>query len=204
VLAAGSYQGMLQLKSLVAQVPSGLGLGYGLGDGHAVGALFAAPAFGIMIGGTLAGWLAARVDPARTLLGGITIGAVATFAMLVGVSVLPLAVVCGVLLGMAAGAIVTSGFNLATSIAPPERHGVVSGLVSVGLGVGSVVVNVGGAAVLKATHTVVDGAPTTSATGVYLYVLAAGALCAAAAIVAIVLVRSRGAAPVAAPRCSPG
>jgi MFS family permease len=191
VLAAGSFQSVLQLTSLIAEVPPELGLGYGLGGAGPVALLFAAPAPGIVLGGTFAGWLAARIGPARTLLGGIAIGTVATFTMLAGVSSFPLAIVGVGLLGMAAGAIGTSGFNLATALAPPERHGVVSGLVSVMLSVGGVVVTVASTVVLNGTAIVVDGAPQNSATGVYLYVLIAGMLFGLAAVTATALVRKR-------------
>jgi MFS family permease len=191
VLAAGSFQSVLQLTSLIAEVPPELGLGYGLGDTGPVAVLFAAPAPGIVLGGSFAGWLAGRIGPARTLLGGIAIGTVATFTMLAGVSSFPLAVVGVALLGIAAGAIGTSGFNLATSLAPPERHGVVSGLVSVMLSLGGVVVTVASTAVLNATATEVAGAPQNSATGVYLYVLIGGILFALATVTATVLVRQR-------------
>jgi hypothetical protein len=53
---------------------------------------------------------------------------------------------------------------------------VVSGLVSVMLSFGRVVVTVAATAVLNATATAVDGAPQNSATGVYLYVLITGML----------------------------
>ena len=191
VLAAGSFQSVLQLASLIAEVPPELGLGYGLGDTGPVALLFAAPAPGILLGGTFAGWLATRIGPARTLLGGIAIGTVATFTMLAGVSSFPLAITAVGLLGMAAGAVGTSGFNLATALAPPERHGVVSGLVSVMLSVGGVVVTVASTVVLNATATVVDGAPRNSATGVYLYVLIAGMLFVLATVTATVLARER-------------
>ncbi|TQM43665.1 MFS transporter [Pseudonocardia cypriaca] len=194
VLAAGSFQSVLQLTGLIAEVSPRLGLGYGLGDAGPVALLFAAPAPGIVLGGTFAGWLAGRIGPARTLLGGIAIGTVATFGMLAGVSSFPIAIASVGLLGMAAGAVGTSGFNLATALAPPERHGVVSGLVSVMLSLGGVVVTVASTAVLNATATVVDGAPQNSATGVYLYVLIAGVLFALATVTAWVLVRKRFAA----------
>jgi MFS family permease len=115
----------------------------------------------------------------------------ATFMMLAGVSSFPLAIASVGLLGMAAGAIGTSGFNLATDLAPPERHGVVSGLVSVMLSIGGVVVTVAGAVVLNATTTEVGGAPQNTATGVYLYVLIAGMLFVLAAVTATVLARQR-------------
>ncbi|MGH8965841.1 MAG: MFS transporter, partial [Actinomycetes bacterium] len=151
VLAAGSFQAMIQLNSLIAPVPPELGLGYGLAGTGPNALLFAAPAPGIILGGIFAGWLATRIGPAWTLLGGIAIGTVGTFTMLAGVSTFTLMVVSVGLLGMAAGAINTSGFNLATAQAPPERHGVVSGLVSVMLAVGGAVVNVAGTSVLNAT-----------------------------------------------------
>ena len=177
VLAAGSFRSMLQLTGIVAQVPPDLGLGYGLGDGEAVAVLLAAPNLGIVIGGICAGWIAGRFGPALPLLGGIAVGTVATFAMLAGVSVLPLAIACGAMLGVAAGAIGASGYNLATRLVAPERQGTVAGLVSVVLALGSVVFNFAGGEVLKATHvpgTSADGAPVSTATGVYLYVAMAG------------------------------
>jgi MFS family permease len=191
VLAAGSFQSMMQLTSLIAQVPPELALGYGLGNTGPSALLFAAPAPGIVLGGIFAGWLATRIGPARTLLGGIAIGTIATFTMLAGVSSFPLAITGVALLGTAAGAIGTSGFNLATALAPPERHGVVSGLVSVMLSIGGVVVTVAATAVLNATTTVVNGTPHNSATGMYLYVLIAGILFVLATVTATTLVRGR-------------
>ncbi|WP_243740847.1 MFS transporter [Streptomyces sp. 8K308] len=194
VLAAGSFRSMLQLTSIVAQVPPDLGLGYGLGDGEAVAVLLATPNVGIVIGGACAGWLAGRFGPALPLLGGIAVGAVATFGMLAGVSVLPLAIACGAVVGMAAGAIGASGYNLATSIEAPERQGTIAGLVSVVLALGSVVFTFAGGEVLKATAvpgTLADGAPVSTATGVYLYVAIAGVLFVLAAVPTIVLARDR-------------
>ncbi|MGP4111089.1 MFS transporter [Streptomyces sp. 4N509B] len=199
VLAAGSFRSMLQLTSVVAQVPADLGLGYGLGDGEAVAVLLAAPNVGIVVGGTCAGWLAGRFGPAPPLLGGIALGAAATFAMLAGVSVLPLAIACGALVGVAAGAIGASGYNLATSAEAPERQGTTAGLVSVVLALGSVVFTFAGGEVLKATHsseTFAGGAPASTATGVYLYVAMAGVLFVLAVVPAVMLARHRPAAPV--------
>jgi MFS family permease len=198
VLAAGSFRSMLQLTGITAQVPPDVGLGYGLGNGEAVAVLLATPNLGIVIGGVCAGWIAGRFGPALPLLGGIAVGIVATFAMLAGVSVLPLAIACGAMLGMAAGAIGASGYNLATDLVPPERQGTIAGLVSVVLALGSVVVNVAGGEVLKATQvpgTFADGAPVSTATGVHLYVLMAGALFVLAAVPAITLTRNRRTAP---------
>lgn len=198
VLAAGAFRSMLQLTGIIAQVPPELGLGYGLGHGEAVALLLATPNLGIVIGGVCAGWCAGRFGPALPLLGGIAIGTVATFGMLVGVSALPLAIACGAMLGMAAGAIGASGYNLATSIEAPERQGTIAGLVSVVLALGSVVFNVAGAEVLKATHvpgTFADGAPVSTAIGIHLYVVMAGALFLLAAVPAITLTRNRRAVP---------
>ncbi|WP_106586519.1 MFS transporter [Murinocardiopsis flavida] len=202
VLAAGSFRSMLQLTGIIAQVPPGLGLGYGLGDGEAVAVLLAAPNLGIVIGGTCAGWIAGRFGPAVPLLGGIAVGAVATFAMLAGVSVLPLAVACGAMIGIAAGAIGASAYNVATGVEAPERQGTTAGLVSVVMALGSVVFTFVGGEVLKATQiagTSVDGAPVSTVAGVYGYVAIAGVLFTLAAVPAVMLVRSRSAAP-GAPR----
>jgi len=114
--------------------------------------------------------------------------------MLAGVSSLPLAVVCGAVTGIAAGAIAASGYNLATSLETPEHQGTTAGLVSVVLALGSVVFNVAGGEILKATTvpgTLADGAPVSTATGVHLYVLMAGALFLLAALPAALLVRRR-------------
>jgi len=184
---------MLQLTSIVAQVPPGLGLGYGLGGelggGDTVAVLLAAPNIGIVLGGTCAGWIAARYGPALPLLGGIAVGALATFLMVAGVSILPLAVVCGVLVGAAAGAIGASGYNLAAGFVTPERQGTTAGLVSVVLALGSVVVNIAGGEVLKATR--IDEAQASSAAGVYLYIALAGVLFLLAAVPAVMLVCHR-------------
>ncbi|GAB2705011.1 MFS transporter [Nocardia thraciensis] len=198
VLAAGSFRSMLQLTGIIAQVPPDLGLGYGLGRGEAVAVLLAAPNVGIVVGGTCAGWMAGRVGPALPLLGGITIGAAASLAMLAGVSVLPLAVACGAMVGVAAGAIGASGYNLATSLEVPRRQGTIAGLVSVVLALGSVVFNFAGGEVLRATRipgTFADGAPVSTATGVYLYVAMAGLLFILAAVPAIMLARNRSGTP---------
>lgn len=194
VLAAGSFRSMLQLTAIIAQVPGDLRLGYGLGNGEAIALLLATPNIGIVIGGVCAGWLAGRFGPALPLLGGIAVGTVATFAMLAGVSALPVAVTCGAMLGIAAGAIGASGYNLATELVPPERQGTIAGLVSVALALGSVVFNVAGGEILKATQvpgTFADGAPVSSATGIQLYVVMAAALFLLAALPAISLARNR-------------
>lgn len=194
VLAAGAFRSMLQLTSLVAQVPAHLGLGYGLGSGEAVAMLLAAPNLGIVIGGVGAGWIAGRVGPELPLLGGVALGIGGTFAMLAGVSVVALAVVCAGVLGMAAGAIGASGYNLVTSLETPERQGTSAGLVSVVLALGSVIFNVAGGEILRATraggHFAGDVAVST-ATGVYFYIFMAGTVMTLAAGPATVLIRNR-------------
>jgi MFS family permease len=192
-LASGSVQSLLQLQSLVGEVPSDLGLGYGLGAGDAVPAIFALSALGIMIGGPVSGVIASRIGPASTLLGGIAVGLLATIGMLVGVSVLPVGLVCGTLLGVAVGTTIASGFNLATSIAPPEHHGATGSLVSVVACIVSVVLNVVGVMVLNATatDTLVGEVPANSLTGVQLYILMSGTALVVAAVIATVLVRRR-------------
>ena len=61
--------------------------------------------------------------------------------------------------GSTSGAIGASGYNLATTLAPPERQGTIAGLVSVVMALGSVVFTFAGAEVLKATQ--VPGATST-------------------------------------------
>lgn len=188
VLAAGAFRSMLQLTSIVAQVSPDRGLGYGLGEGEAVALLLAAPNLGIAIGGVCAGWIAGRIGPRGPLLGGIAIGAVATFAMVLGVALLPLAIACGASMGVAAGAIGASGYNLATSLEAPERQGVIAGLVSVVLALGSVIVTFAGSEILKATA--ITGTSVSTATGIHLYVLMAGLLFVLAAVPALRLQRA--------------
>jgi MFS family permease len=194
VLAAGSFRCMLQLIGLIAYVPAEMGFGYGLGAGEAVATLFATANLGLVVGGVGAGWLAGRTGPAVPLLCGIVIGALATFAMIVGVSALPVALACAATLGMAAGAIGVSGYNVATSSTSPERQGTVAGLVSVVMALGSVIVTVAGAELLEATQipgAYADGAPVSTATGVVLYACLAGVLLVVAAVPATVLARDR-------------
>lgn len=195
LLAAGSFRSMLQLTSIIAQVPAELGLGYGLGNGEAIAILLAVPNLGIVVGGICAGWVAGRRSgPALPLFGGIAIGTVATFTMLIGVSELPLAIVCATMLGVAAGAISASGYNLAIDIAAPEQQGTIAGLVSVMLALGSVVFSFAGGEVLKATRipgVLADGAPMSTVGGVHLYVAMAGVSFALAAVPAIMIARNR-------------
>lgn len=208
VLAAGAFRSMLQLTALVAQVPAGLGLGYGLGEGEAVALLLAVPNLGIVVGGVCAGWAAGRVGPGIPLVAAVVVGAAATFTMLAGVSVLPLAVVCGAVGGMAAGAVGASGYNLATDLAGPERQGMIAGLVSVMMALGSVVFTFAGSEVLKAAQVpglTADGTPVSTAGGVHLYVAAAGAVFLLAVVPAILVARYRdGGAPAGGTRTAAG
>jgi MFS family permease len=181
VLGTGAYQSMLQLMGLIADVSPGQGLGYGIAGTAAKGLLFGIPAIGIVAGGTAAGHLATRVGPAPTLLGGLALGSVATIGMFVGAAHLPVAVCCSFLLSLTAGTLVTSGFNMATALAPPERQGVVSSMVMVMVAIGATFLNFIGAAVLKSTSVVDGGKTVDSALGVYSYIaIAAGAFVVAA------------------------
>ncbi|XCI62927.1 MFS transporter [Mycolicibacterium parafortuitum] len=203
LLAAGAFRSVLHLIGIVAHVPADLGLGYGLGDGEAIALLLAVPNLGIVVGGVCAGWLSGRHSgPALPLLGGIALGTIAAVTMLAGVSALPLAVGCAGMLGVAAGAIGASGYNLAMDHAAPAQHGTIAGLVSVTLALGSVVVTFAGGEVLKATESaavISGGAPVSTAFGVYLYVAMAGACFALAAIPAAMVWRTRSTARGAAP-----
>ncbi|MFE3445862.1 MFS transporter [Nocardia sp. NPDC059180] len=189
-LGAGSYQSMLQLISLIGDVSADQQLGYGLADQGSVALLLAAPGFGVMLGGPGAGWLAARIGPASTLAGAVLLGTVATMGMFLGASQLPAALFFAFLLGVTVGALGTSGFNMAGSLAPAERQGIVSSLVMVMVAIGSVVLDFVGAAVLESTATVVDGDTTNSATGVFSYIAIASGAFAIAAVLAVMLMRS--------------
>ncbi|MET9812098.1 MULTISPECIES: MFS transporter [unclassified Streptomyces] len=189
-LAAGSYQSMLQLVSLIGDVSADQQLGYGLAGQGSVALLLAAPGVGVTLGGPAAGWLAARIGPALTLAGAIVLGTVVTLGMFLGASRLPAALCCGFLLGVTVGALGTSGFNMAAGLASPERQGIVSSLVMVMVSIGAVVLDFVGAAVLKSTTVVVDGETTNSATGVFSYIGIASVAFAIAAVLAVRLVRS--------------
>lgn len=189
VLSTGSYQSMLQLIPLVSDVSSGQGLGYGLAGQGTLAFLLAAPGIGVMIGGPVSGVVANRVGPAATLAGGIALGTVGTLGMFLGVSQFPAAVFFAFLLGFTVGVLGTSGFNMAGSLAPAERQGIVSSLVMVVVAIGSVVLNFVGAAVLKSTTVPVDGEPVNSGLGVFSYITIASAAFAIAAVLVVLLVR---------------
>ncbi|WP_030741519.1 MFS transporter [Streptomyces sp. NRRL F-5135] len=196
VFGTGAYQSMLTLFGLIAKVSADQQLGYGIAAPGALAMLYGLPAIGIVLGGTLAGVIATRVGPAAALAGGVALGTVGTIGMFLGDSLLPLAVVCSFLLSLTAGTLVTSGFNMAGTLASPERQGVVSSMVMVMIATGAVILKFVGSAVLKSTNTVIDGETVNSATGVHSYItMAAGAFLAAAVVVFILLRthrRSRG------------
>ncbi|RKT53593.1 MFS transporter [Saccharothrix australiensis] len=197
VLGTGAYQSMLQLFSLLADVSADEGLGYGLAAEGALGMLYGIPAIGIVLGGALAGALATRVGPAATLVAGVVLGLAGTLGLFAAVATLPLAVVCSFLLSLTAGALVTSGFNMASTLAPAERQGVVSSLVMVMIAIGSVILNFVGAAVLRSTRVDVGGAAANSATGVFGYIGIGTGAFVAAGVLAVLLVRAQRRASVA-------
>nr|WP_221333479.1 MFS transporter [Nocardia transvalensis] len=189
-LAAGSYQSMLQLIPLIGDVSADQRLGYGLADQGSVALLLAAPGLGVTVGGPGAGWLAARIGPASTLAAAVLLGTGATLGMFLGASQLSAALCFAFLLGVTVGALGTSGFTMAGSVAPAARQGIASSLVMVMVSIGSVVLNFVGAAVLASTAVVVDGDTVNSAAGVFGCIAVASGAFALAAVLVVVLVRS--------------
>jgi MFS family permease len=146
-----------------------------------------------MVGGTLAGWLAIRTGPAVTLAGGVALGTIGTIGMFFGASNLYTAVLFSCLLSVTAGALVTSGFNMAATLTPIERQGVISSLVMVMVAIGSVILNFVGAAVLTSTKVSIGGTSFSSPTGVNAYItMAAMAFLIAGVLVAVLLRTQRG------------
>ncbi|GAB2780733.1 MFS transporter [Amycolatopsis magusensis] len=195
VLSTGSYQSMLQLVPLIGDISADQRLGYGLAGQGTVALLLAAPGIGVMIGGPVAGALAARIGPASTLAGGVALGTVGTIGMFLGVSQFPAALFFAFLLGFTVGALGTSGFNMAGSLAPADRQGIVSSLVMVVIAIGSVVLNFVGAAVLKSTTVVANGETVNSGTGVFTYITIATTAFAIAAVLVVLLVRKSRVSP---------
>jgi MFS family permease len=190
IMGTGAYQSMLQLFSLLIEVSPDEGLGYGIAGPAALGLMFGIPSIGIMLGGILAGAVATRVGPARTLAAGVLTGVTATVIMiLVGAGNLPLAVVSSFLLSLTAGSLLTSGFNLASILAPPQRQGTVSSMVMVMVAIGSVIMNFVGSAVLGSTRVLHEGESVNSSFGVHSYIAVAGAVFVLAAIPTALLVR---------------
>ncbi|MHA6626629.1 MFS transporter [Pseudonocardia sichuanensis] len=189
-LALGSFHSVLQLIPLIADVSAGQQLGYGLADqGSSVALLLALPAIGATLGGLLSGLLATRIGPAATLAGAVMLGLVGVLGMLLGVSQLPAALASAFLLGLTVGALGTTGFNMAGSLAPAERQGVASSLVTVVAAIGAVVLDFVGAAVLASTTVVVDGDTVNTAAGVFGCIGIAAVAFATAAVLAVRLVR---------------
>ncbi|MFB4292779.1 MFS transporter [Nonomuraea sp. ATR24] len=190
VMGTGAYRSLLALFSLLIDVSPDEGLGYGIAGPAALGLMFGIPSIGIMLGGIVAGAIATRVGPAWPLAVGVALGTIASLGMfLVGAGNLPIAVVCSFLLSLTAGSLVTSGFNLASILAPRERQGTVSSMVMVMVAVGSVTMSFIGSAILGATDLVVDGQTVNSSLGVHSYIAVAGCVFVLAAIPGTFLVR---------------
>ncbi|MTD53260.1 MFS transporter [Amycolatopsis sp. RM579] len=193
VLGTGAYQSMLQLFSLLSDVSPELGLGYGLAgaSGAAIGLLLGLPSVGIVLGGTLSGAISTRIGPAPALAAGVALGTLATLGLFIAADTLPLAVLCSIMLSITAGTLVTSGFNMAGILAPPERQGTVSSQVMVMVAIGSVFMNFIGAAVLKGNQVTVDGKSMNSATGVFTYIGIGLVAFVIAGVLAVLLVRTQ-------------
>ncbi|WP_417506236.1 MFS transporter [Microbacterium sp.] len=184
VLGTGAYQALLQLIGIIGQTPLEAGLGYGLaGESNSLGLMFALPALGAAMGGVVAGWLGGRIGPARTLAGGALIGVASGFGLFLSTGAFLPAAICAGFLGLTAGALVTSGFNLATTLVNEERQGVVASLVQVMLGVGAVVMNIVGGSILSAAT--IPGSSSPSASGVNLYIVVMLAAFAVATVIAV-------------------
>lgn len=194
VMGTGAYRSMLALFSLLIDVSPDEGLGYGIAGPAALGLMFGIPSIGIMLGGIVAGAIATRVGPAWPLAAGLTLGTIASLTMFtVGAANLPIAVICSFLLSITAGSLVTSGFNLASILAPPERQGTVSSMVMVMVAIGSVTMSFVGSAILGATDVVVAGETVNSSLGVHSYIAVAGCAFVLAAVpVTFLLRRMRG------------
>lgn len=192
VLSTGSYQSMLQLLPLVGEVSLSQGLGYGLGGQGSLAMLLAAPAIGVMIGGPLAGKLAGSFGPVVTLAGAVGLGTIGTLGMFAGVSFFPAALVFALLLGFTVGALGTSGFNVAGSLAPASQQATVSSLVMVMVAVGSVVLNFVGSAVLHSTALPAGGGTVNSGLGVFSYLAIAAVAFGLSTVTAVVLARRQG------------
>lgn len=192
VLGGGAVQSMDQLLSLIAQVTPEHQLGYGLDATGSLSLLFGIPAVGIIVGGLLSGWVAARFDPAVALTGGVLLGILGTVGMFVGATSFLAAICFGVLLNTSMGALTAAGFNMAGELAPPERQGVVASMVTIMTAIGSVVMSFVGAAVLSSSTVVVDGSTMSSATGVFGYIgISTGVFVAALVPAGLLLVQRR-------------
>ncbi|MCP9967881.1 MFS transporter [Actinomadura madurae] len=192
VMGTGAYQSKLQLISMLVETSPDEGLGYGLASPLALGLMFGVPSIGIALGGVGSGAIATRVGPAWCLAVAILTGTTGTALMYFGdgPSHLAVAVPASFLLSLTAGNLVTSGFNLASILAPRERQATVSGLVMVMVAIGSVTMNFVGSAILGETAVVVDGEKVNSVTGIYVYIATIGGVFVLAAIPALFLVRA--------------
>ncbi|MFJ5987107.1 MFS transporter [Lentzea sp. NPDC092896] len=191
VLGTGAVQCMDQLLSVIAQVSPDQRLGYGFDARGSLSLLFGIPAIGIMAGGLISGWVAARFDPSAALAAGVVTGTVGAVGMFSGASSFHGAIAFAVLLNLCLGTLLVSGFNMAAVLAPPERQGVTASLVTVMSATGSVVMSFVGAAVLAATDVVVDGTVVNSATGVHGYIGVSVGVFAVAVVLAFFLVARR-------------
>ncbi|WP_205529064.1 MFS transporter [Microbacterium halotolerans] len=191
VMGTGAYQSKLQLISMLVDVSPDEGLGYGLASPLALGLLFGVPSIGIALGGIGAGYIAKRVGPAWCLGVAILTGTLATALMLFGdgPNNLAVAVPASFLLSLTAGNLVTSGFNLASILAPKERQATVSSMIMVMIAVGSVTMNFVGSAILGGTAIVVDGESVNSVVGIFSYIATIGGVFVVAAIPAVFLIR---------------
>jgi MFS family permease len=190
VMGTGAYRSMLQLFSLLIDVSPDEGLGYGIAGPGALGLMFGIPSIGIMLGGVIAGQIAARIGPAWPLAAGLALGTTASFVMFtVGADNLAIAVTCSFMLSLTAGSLVTSGFNLASVLAPPERQGTVSSMVMVMVAVGSVTLSFTGSAILGANEIVHDGDTVNSSAGVHAYIAMAGCAFIFAAVPMLLLLK---------------
>ncbi|MFE3138088.1 MFS transporter [Streptomyces scopuliridis] len=190
VMGTGAYRSMLQLFSLLIDVSPDDGLGYGIAGPGALGLMFGIPSIGITLGGVAAGAIGTRIGNAWPLAAGVTLGTIASFVMLtVGADNLPIAVICSFMLSMTAGSLVTSGFNLASVLAPPERQGTVSSMVMVMVAIGSVTLSFIGSAILGANEIIFDGESVNSSTGMHTYIAVAMCSFVLAAIPTFFLVR---------------
>lgn len=191
VLGSGAVQSMDQLLSLIAQVTPEHQLGYGLDATGSLSLLFGVPAVGIIVGGLVSGWVAARFDPSVALTGGILLGVLGSLGMFVGATSFAAAISFSVLLNTSMGALTAAGFNMAGELTTADRRGVVASMVTVMTAIGSVVMSFVGAAVLSSTTVVVDGATMNSATGVFSYIGVSTTVFLAALVPACLLVVQR-------------
>ncbi len=148
----GAYQTILLLMSLIAQVPAGQGLGYGLDATPETVSLFlVAPSAGLLVGGVLSGWISNRWRPSVALLVGATTGAIGSWLILLVTSSAFGFFVVLVVLGIAVGAVMSSAFNLAVVLATPDRQATTASLVTIATSVAGVTYSVAVMAMLNSS-----------------------------------------------------